>query len=181
QLTIDDDQMRKAIGKVCGEENREAAAEGMPHDRRAVPAEMRRDVDDVTQHGIERVILIRAPAGIAESAAIEGDNLALVGEPFGDADPVIGIEIIAAMKNQQGRRAGGLRRQTEGAIEQVNVPGGNRSRAMRWFRNDLSPAVALGRKASGIILRLGTQAKTKAGDQVTGGMAPPARNRHAPA
>jgi hypothetical protein len=88
------------------------------HDR-SLPVQLADDREDVAHIGIDGIILARAPAGFAETALVEGGDLAIAGERFGDADPVVGIEIIGAMHQQDRRRPA----HAEGAVEDRYVTG----------------------------------------------------------
>jgi len=117
QRAIDDDQPRQPVGMVGGEENRQSARHRMAQHDRAPPAEMRADGQNVAHEGIQRIILGVAPARPAETAMVEGHHLAVAGKPGGHPDPVVGIEVVAAMQDQDRRGA----RCAERAGEQADI------------------------------------------------------------
>jgi hypothetical protein len=62
--------------------------------------------DDVLRHRGHRVVLLRAPVGIAEAAHVHADHLALGAEGLRDLEPVPG-EVLQAVDDEQ-RGAAGL-------------------------------------------------------------------------
>src|SRR4029453_3007146 len=74
--------------------------------------------------------LARAPAGFAEAALVEGGHLPVGGERFGDGDPVVGIEIIGAVHEQDGRAPA----RTESTVEDRYVARIHPSVALHGWR-----------------------------------------------
>ena len=94
----------------------------MPHDRRPLPAEMGRYVYDVRKKRIQRIILIFAPLRKPEAPVIENDDLAVLGQSGGNSDPVIGIEVVASMQDDEGRFASRTALGPKGTVKQRNIP-----------------------------------------------------------
>src|SRR5262249_30871093 len=107
--------VREARGKGHGEPPRGGVAD---HDR-LVPVERTDDREDVAHVGVDRIVLARAPAGFTEAALVEAGDLAVGGEGLGDADPVVGIEIVGTVHQQNGRRP----TRAKGAIEDRDITG----------------------------------------------------------
>ena len=84
----------------------------------------------VAHMGIERIVLARAPVQFAPAAPVERHHLAVARKRPGDADPVVGIEIIGAMHDHDRGRAA----RTEGAVEDRDVAGLHASDPMRHIR-----------------------------------------------
>src|SRR5713226_2752362 len=103
----------------------------MPDDDRPLPFEVADDRKDIAHIGVDRVVLARAPTGFAEAALVEGGDLAVGGECFTDADPVVGVEVIGAVHEQDGRAPA----RAEGAVENRYVAGIHPSIAL----HDASP------------------------------------------
>src|SRR5262249_56824383 len=80
--------------------------------------------------GVDGIVLARAPAGFAEAALVEARHLAVARERFGDADPVVGVEVVGAV-HEQDRRAPA---RAEGAVEQRYVAGIHPSVALHGWR-----------------------------------------------
>src|SRR5215510_5989064 len=75
----------------------------MPHDRGPLKVKMGGYVHDVGKECIHRIILIFAPPREPEATVIKNDNLAILGQCGGNPDPVVGIEVVASMQNDDGR------------------------------------------------------------------------------
>src|SRR5713101_2517775 len=103
----------------------------MPDDDRPLPLEVADDRKDIAHIGVDRVVLARAPTGFAEAALVEGGDFAVGGECFTDADPVVGVEVIGAVHEQDGRAPA----RAEGAVENRYVAGIHPSIAL----HDASP------------------------------------------
>src|SRR3954466_13745241 len=93
----------------------------MPHDRGPLPTEMGRYVSDVRKKRIQRIILILAPPRGPE--APEHKNVARAGgsQPGGNPYPVIGIEVVAAMQDDDGRLATRAALRPEGTVKYRNI------------------------------------------------------------
>src|SRR4051794_13532831 len=102
----------------------------MPHDGGPPPAEMAGDVDDVREQRVERIVLVLAPARLPKAAMIEDDDLAALRQSGRDPDPVVGIEIVAAMQDDERRLVCAAVR-PEGAVEQRDIPRLNFPRPMQ--------------------------------------------------
>src|SRR5262245_42884970 len=102
----------------------------MPHHDRPLPFQFADDCEDVTHIGIDGIVLARAPAGFAKAALVEGGNFPVGGERFGDGDPVVGIEIVGAVHEQDGRAPA----RTECAVEDRYVAGIHPSVALHGWR-----------------------------------------------
>ena len=85
------------------------------------PTEMGRHIYDVRENGVQGIILVRAPFRQAGTTAVENHDLALRGEFRGDVDPVIGIEVVAAMKDKQRRIARRAIPGPKGSVEQRDI------------------------------------------------------------
>src|SRR5262249_42493866 len=85
----------------------------MPHDDRPLPLQLGDDREHVAHIGVDGIILARAPAGFAEAALVEARHLALARQRFSDADPVVGVEVVGAVHEQDGRSPA----RAEGAVE----------------------------------------------------------------
>src|SRR5262249_20236159 len=72
----------------------------------------------------------RAPAGFAEAALVEARHLAVARERFGDADPVVGVEVVGAVHEQDRRSPA----RAEGAVEDRYVAGIHPSVALHGWR-----------------------------------------------
>jgi hypothetical protein len=66
---------------------------------------MGRYVHDVRKKRIQRIILIFAPPREPKATVIKNDDLAVLSQSGGDRDPVIGIEVVASMQDDDGRFA----------------------------------------------------------------------------
>ena len=73
----------------------------------------------VVEQRVERIVLARAPGGIAPAAAVGHHHLAVGGERGGDLDPVDRVVVVRAVQDQD-RRGAGL---AEDAIKQCHVTG----------------------------------------------------------
>src|SRR5258708_2915359 len=93
------------VRKIGREENCETARHGMAHDGGPLPPEMGTHVHDVGKKRIQRIILMFAPPRAPKAAVVESDNLAVLGYSGRNAYPVIGIEVVAPMQDDQGRLA----------------------------------------------------------------------------
>src|SRR5262245_50154436 len=114
---VDDDEAREPVREAGGKGHGEPPRGGVSDHDRLVPVERADDREDVAHVGIDRVVLARAPAGLAEAALVEAGDLAIGGEGLGDADPVVGIEIVGAVHQQNRRRPA----RAKGAIEDRDV------------------------------------------------------------
>src|SRR5262249_29832384 len=92
---------------------------GMPHDDRPLPLQLGNDREHVAHVGVDGIILARAPAGFAEAALVEARHLTLACERFGHADPVVGVEVVGAV-HEQDRRSPAC---AEGAVEDGDIAG----------------------------------------------------------
>src|SRR5258708_33435516 len=95
----------------------------MAHDGGPLPPEMGTHVQDVGKKRIQRVILVFAPARVPKAAVVENDNLAVLGYCGRDAYPVIGIEVVAPVQDDQGRLSPRAALRPEGTIKQRNISG----------------------------------------------------------
>ena len=113
-----------------GEGNGQPARSRMPHHDRPLPFQLADDRQDIAHIGIDRVVLARAPAGFAEAAFVVARDFAVGGERLGDADPIVGVEVVGAMHEQNGRLAA----RAEGAVENRYVAGIHPSVALHESR-----------------------------------------------
>src|SRR5262249_14570483 len=97
ESAVDDDQPRELVRKRGGERDRQAPRGGMTDHDPPLPSQGRHDGENGPHVGVDRVVLAGAPAGCAEAALVEAGNLAVGRQCFGDADPVVGVEIVGAM------------------------------------------------------------------------------------
>src|SRR5262249_8110124 len=80
--------------------------------------------------GVVGIVLAGAPAGFAEAALVEARHLAVARERFGDADPIVGVEVVGAVHEQDGRSPA----RAEGAVEDRYVAGIHPSVALHGWR-----------------------------------------------
>src|SRR5262245_27279978 len=102
----------------------------MPHHDRPLPLQLGDDREHVAHIGVDGIILARAPAGFAEAALVEARHLALARQRFSDADPVVGVEVVGAVHEQDGRAPA----RAEGAVEDRYVAGIHPSVALHGWR-----------------------------------------------
>src|SRR5262245_42251363 len=121
---------RDLVGEIRGEGYGEPPRGRMSHDDRPLPLQLGDDREHVAHVGVDGIVLARAPAGFAESALVEARHLAVARERFGDADPVVGVEVVGAV-HEQDRRAPA---RAEGAVEDRYVAGIHPSVALHGWR-----------------------------------------------
>src|SRR5215831_7993385 len=127
---VDDDEAGDLVGKIRGEGDGQPARGRMPHDDRPLPLQLSDDREYVAHVGVDGIILARAPAGFAEAALVEARHLAVARERFGDADPVVGVEVVGAVHEQDRRSPA----RAEGAVEDRYVAGIYPSVALHGWR-----------------------------------------------
>src|SRR5262245_17603124 len=102
----------------------------MPHDDRPLPLQLSDDREYVAHVGVDGVVLARAPAGFAEAALVEARHFAVARKRFSDADPIVGVEVVGAVHEQDGRSPA----RAEGAVEDRYVAGIHPSVALHGWR-----------------------------------------------
>jgi hypothetical protein len=127
---VDDDEAGELVRKMGGEGNGQPARSRVPHHDRPLPFQLADDREGIAHIGIDRVVLARAPAGFAEAAFVVARDFAVGGERLGDADPIVGVEVVGAMHEQNGRLAA----RAEGAVENRYVAGIHPSVALHESR-----------------------------------------------
>src|SRR5689334_10475523 len=103
----------------------------MPHDRGPPKAKMGRYVHDVGKERIHRIVLVFAPPREPEATVIENDNPAVLSQSGGNPDPVVGIEVVASMQDDDGSLAARADLRPEGAVEYRYISRLNFSCAMQ--------------------------------------------------
>src|SRR5262245_55226825 len=101
-----------------------------PTTTRPLPLQLGDDREHVAHVGVDRIILARGPAGFAEAALVEARHLAVARKRFGDADPIVGVEVVGAVHEQDGRSPA----RAEGAVEDRYVAGIHPSVALHGWR-----------------------------------------------
>src|SRR6266704_3290184 len=110
----------------------------MPHDRGPLSPEMCRHVYNVGKKRIQRIILIFAPPRVPKSTVIKNDDLAVRSQAGGNPDPVVGIEVVASVQDDDGRFATRTLR-PKGAVKYRNVSRLNCSRSMQRLIHGSAP------------------------------------------
>src|SRR5262249_23249214 len=88
------------------------------------------DREHVAHVGVDGIVLARAPAGFAEATLVEARHLAVARERFGDAHPVVGVEVVGAVHEQDRRSLA----RAEGVVEDRYVARIHPSVALHGWR-----------------------------------------------
>src|SRR5258708_10251027 len=128
------------VRKIGREKNCETARHGMAHDGGPLPPEMGTHVQDVGKKRIQRIILVFAPARAPKAAVVKNDNLAVLGYSGRDVYPVVRIEVVAPMQDDQGRLARQAALWPKGTIKQRNISALSRPCSMQPLTHVNSPS-----------------------------------------